>query len=469
MSRRHGDLTSNIADTAPLRATSPAMSSRAAESERLYDILRALGLKPSTDDSRDRIPGAEIDFRRAAPHHCENDTILLAVSVGSVKLTNATNNERQVVALGCAWLDTRALDGLPAGSKGALWTAQAESYAYALAGRQREAEARGFTGSWESNDVRDITPRQLCGWLGTGREPGRTERRRCVLILDEDTLSREALERETRHRLDLMPGIVDAFNFVDFYNTLKPEGDLHHAPLDGIYGTMGLSTAHTLDVKERAYRMLAATIAVSLEAAAASTSVAPPAARSRIDFAGPIVPRSLPSRPQPSTSSAPRVNSEAWDIPLPVSSLDLDLQRSLPADYDDCSFTKDDQATTICDGTQVTRRPVRIEHRVARYSEMSDHLANWLITYAQQHERISIKAPVGQNYELLARNLVGHLAMPGSVSQYIDEIVQLRTFVSTWYEDMQRFHPSLETSKVARSTEKHRAFVGVLENLRMIL
>ena len=28
------------------------MSSRAAESERLYDILRALGLKPSTDDSR---------------------------------------------------------------------------------------------------------------------------------------------------------------------------------------------------------------------------------------------------------------------------------------------------------------------------------------------------------------------------------------------------------------------------------
>ncbi|KAK0354255.1 hypothetical protein LTR94_013374 [Friedmanniomyces endolithicus] len=300
------------------------MSSRAAESERLYDILRALGLKPSTDDSRDRIPGAEIDFRRAAPHHCENDTILLAVSVGSVKLTNATNNERQVVALGCAWLDTRALDGLPAGSKGALWTAQAESYAYALAGRQREAEARGFTGSWESNDAR--------------------------------------------------------------YNTLKPEGDLHHAPLDGIYGTMGLSTAHTLDVKERAYRMLAATIAVSLEAAAASTSVAPPAARSRIDFAGPIVPRSLPSRPQPSTSSAPRVNSEAWDIPLPVSSLDLDLQRSLPADYDDCSFTKDDQATTICDGTQVTRRPVRIEHRVARYSEMSDHLANWLITYAQQHE-----------------------------------------------------------------------------------
>ncbi|KAK0320230.1 hypothetical protein LTR82_008747 [Friedmanniomyces endolithicus] len=427
------------------------MSSRADESERLYDILRALGLKPSTDDSRDRIPGAEIDICRAAPYPRENDTVFLAVSVGSAPPKTAAE-ERRALALGCAWLDTRTLDGLPPGSKGASWIAKAESYAYAVAGRQCEAEARGLTADWEHR----------------ARQGGAPAMR---YDLDEDTLSREALERETRQGLDSMPGIVDAFNLVDFYNTLKREGDLHHAPLDGMYGTMGLSIAHTLDVKERAYRMLAATIAISLEAAAASTSVAPPAARSRIDFAGPI---------------APRVRSEAWDIPLPVSSLDLELQRSLPADYDDSSFTKDDQSTTICDGTQVIRRPVRIEHRVARYSEMSDHLANWLITYAQQHaypnlstivsrrkhcrgRRISIKAPVGQNYELLARNLVSHLAIPDSVSQYIDEIVQLRTFVSTWYESMQRSDPSSETSEVARSTERHRAFVGVLENLRLFL
>ncbi|KAK0278438.1 hypothetical protein LTR35_009177 [Friedmanniomyces endolithicus] len=462
------------------------MSSRADESERLYDILRALGLKPSTDDSRDRIPGAEIDICRAAPYPRENDTVFLAVSVGSAPPKTAAE-ERRALALGCAWLDTRTLDGLPPGSKGASWIAKAESYAYAVAGRQCEAEARGLTADWESTDLRDITPRRLCRWLHTGTEPGRAERRRCVMISMRIRLvEKRSSERhgrawtrcktsyETNKCTSLTscrPGIVDAFNLVDFYNTLKREGDLHHAPLDGMYGTMGLSIAHTLDVKERAYRMLAATIAISLEAAAASTSVAPPAARSRIDFAGPI---------------APRVRSEAWDIPLPVSSLDLELQRSLPADYDDSSFTKDDQSTTICDGTQVIRRPVRIEHRVARYSEMSDHLANWLITYAQQHaypnlstivsrrkhcrgRRISIKAPVGQNYELLARNLVSHLAIPDSVSQYIDEIVQLRTFVSTWYESMQRSDPSSETSEVARSTERHRAFVGVLENLRLFL
>ncbi|KAK0314662.1 hypothetical protein LTR01_001486 [Friedmanniomyces endolithicus] len=363
---------------------------------------------------------------------------------------------------------------------------QAESYAYAVAGRQREAEVRGFTGNWETNDVRDISPRQLCRGLRAGIEPGRAERRRFVLILDEDTLSREALERETRHRLDLMPGIVETVHLIDFHNTLKPKGDLHQGPLDGIYEAMGLSTAHTLDVKERAYRMLAATIVISLDAAAVPAAVAPPATRSRVDFPGPILSRSLLLRPPPSTSSAPRVRSEAWDIPLPVSSLDLELQRSLPVDYDHSSFTKDDQATTICDGTQVIRRPVRIEHRVVRYSEMSDHLANWLITYAQQHEypnlsaivsrrkhcrgrRISIKAPVGRNYELLARNLISHLAIPDSVAQYIDEIVQLRTFVWTWYESMQRSELSLETSEIARSTEKHRAFVGVLESVRMIL
>ncbi|KAK0933164.1 hypothetical protein LTR29_015240 [Friedmanniomyces endolithicus] len=461
------------------------MSSRADESERIYDILRALGLKPSTDDSRVRIPGAEIDIRRAAPYPPENDTVFLAVSIGSVQPKTATE-QRQIIALGCAWLDTRTLDGLSPGLTGASWMKQAESYAYAVAGRQREAEVRGFTGNWETNDVRDISPRQLCRWLRTGIEPGRAERRRFVLILDEDTLSREALERETRHRLDLMPGIVETLHLTEFYNTLKPEGGLHQGLLDGVYEILGLSTTHTLDVKERACRMLAATIIISLDAAAAPTPVAPRAARFRIDFPDPILPRSLPSRPQPSISSAPRVRSEALDIPLPLSSLDLDLQRALQADYDDPSFTKDDQATTICDGTQVTRRPVRIEHRVARYSEMSDHLANWLITYAQQHEypnlsaivsrrkhcrgrRISIKAPVGRNYELLARNLISHLAIPDSVAQYIDEIVQLRTFVSTWYESMQRSDLSLEISEIARSTEKHRAFVGVLQSLRAVL
>lgn len=117
---------------------------------------------------------------------------------------------------------------------------------------------------------------------------------------------------------------------------------------------------------------------------------------------------------------------------------------------------------------------------------MSDQVANWLITYAQQHaypnlstivsrrkscrgRRISIKAPVGRNYELLAGDLVSHLAIPDSVSQYIDEIVQLRTFVSTWYENMQRHDLSSETGEVARSTERHRAFVGVLERLKAIL
>ncbi|KAK0986333.1 hypothetical protein LTR54_013504 [Friedmanniomyces endolithicus] len=378
------------------------MSSRADESERLYDILRALGLKPSTDDSRDRIPGAEIDICRAAPYPRENDTVFLAVSVGSAPPKTAAE-ERRALALGCAWLDTRTLDGLPPGSKGASWIAKAESYAYAVAGRQCEAEARGLTADWESTDLRDITPRRLCRWLHTGTEPGRAERRRCVMISMRIRLvEKRSSERhgrawtrcktsyETNKCTSLTscrPGIVDAFNLVDFYNTLKREGDLHHAPLD---------------------------------------------------------------------------------------------------DYDDSSFTKDDQSTTICDGTQVIRRPVRIEHRVARYSEMSDHLANWLITYAQQHaypnlstivsrrkhcrgRRISIKAPVGQNYELLARNLVSHLAIPDSVSQYIDEIVQLRTFVSTWYESMQRSDPSSETSEVARSTERHRAFVGVLENLRLFL
>jgi len=87
--------------------------------------------------------------------------------------------------------------------------------------------------------------------------------------------------------------------------------------------------------------MLAATIIISLDAAAAPTPVAPRAARFRIDFPDPILPRSLPSRPQPSISSAPRVRSEALDIPLPLSSLDLDLQRALQADYDDPSFTKE--------------------------------------------------------------------------------------------------------------------------------
>ncbi|KAK0996509.1 hypothetical protein LTS01_006302 [Friedmanniomyces endolithicus] len=460
------------------------MSSRADERERLNTILRALGLEPSTDDSRARIADAEIDVRRAAPYPRGNATVFLAVSVGSVEANTATE-ERRAVALGCARLDTRTLDGLPPGSKGASWMTQAESYAYAVAGRQREAEARGFIGNWESHDIRDITPRRLGRWLHTGGEPGRAERRRCVLILDEDTLSREALERETRHRLDSMPGIVEIIHVGDLYKNLKPESIPRQGTLSELCEALHLSGEYTLDVKERAYRMLAAIILISLEAAA-STPVAPPAARSRIDFPAPILPRFLPLRPQPSTSSAPRVRSEAWDIPLPVSSLDLDLQRSLQADYDDPSFTRDDQATTICDGTQVIRRPVRIEHRVARYSEMSDHLANWLITYAQQHEypnlssivsrrkrcrgrRISIKAPVGQNYELLARNLVGHLAMPSSVAQYIDEILQLRTFVSTWYETMQEFDPSSETSEVARSTERHRAFVGVLENLRVIL
>ncbi|KAK1059822.1 hypothetical protein LTR12_006870 [Friedmanniomyces endolithicus] len=461
------------------------MSSGADERERLNTILRALGLEASTDDSRARRSGAKFDIRISAPYPFDNDTVFLAVSVGSVQPKTATE-ERQIVALGCAWLDTRTLDRLPPGSQGASWIAQAESYTYAVAGRQREAEARGFAADWESNDIRDITQRRLCTWLRTGAEPGRAERRQIVLILDEDTLSREALERETRYSLESMPGIVETLHLLDLYNTLTPEGGLNRGSLDSVYETTGLSKAHTLDVKERAYRMLAATIIISLEAAAASRPPAPPAARSHTDLAIRPLSSHLPLISPPFASSPSKVRPEAWDIPLPVSNLDLDLQRTPHAHYDDSSFTKDDQATTICDGTQVTRRPPRIGHRVARYSEMSDHLANWLITYAQQHEyphlssivsrrkrcrgrRISIKAPVGQNYELLARNLVGHLAMPSSVAQYIDEIVQLRTFVSTWYENMQRIDPSSETSEVARSTERHRAFVGVLENLRVIL
>ncbi|KAK4901733.1 hypothetical protein LTR27_001505 [Elasticomyces elasticus] len=176
----------------------------------------------------------------------------------------------------------------------------------------------------------------------------------------------------------------------------------------------------------------------------------------------------------------------ASDIPTPVQTLDLDQQPLIQSDYDDTSFTDGDRATIVCDDKEVTHRPARIEQRVARYTEMNTLFVNWLITYAQQHNyhnlssivsrrrrgrgrRINIRAPVDKNYELLARHLVRHLTVPSSVTDYIREIIQLRTFVSDWYINMHRMTDPLETCEIAARTEKHRAFIDMLEHLRQIL
>ncbi|KAK3632635.1 hypothetical protein LTR56_016243 [Elasticomyces elasticus] len=166
--------------------------------------------------------------------------------------------------------------------------------------------------------------------------------------------------------------------------------------------------------------------------------------------------------------------------------LDLDQQPSNQSDYDDTSITDGDRATIVCDDKEVTHRPIRIGQRVARYTELNTLFVNWLISYAQKHNyhnlssivsrrrrgrgrRINIRALVDKNYELLARHLVRHLTVPSSVANYIQEIIQLRSFVSDWYVNMHKVTDPLETCEIAARTEKHRAFIDMLEHLRQIL
>ena len=128
---------------------------------------------------------------------------------------------------------------------------------------------------------------------------------------------------------------------------------------------------------------------------------------------------------------------------------------------------------------------------MVRYSQITNALEKWLLAGARKcdflkalldamtgwidrgtrKERFGFLTPTHrtQGYEAVAVHIKSKACIPAMISAYIAEIIELRTFVSDWHDNLRVSEGFKEDCGIQEKTEQHRAFVAMLVRVRCIL
>ncbi|KAK5703767.1 hypothetical protein LTR97_002780 [Elasticomyces elasticus] len=110
------------------------------------------------------------------------------------------------------------------------------------------------------------------------------------------------------------------------------------------------------------------------------------------------------------------------------------------------------------------RVPPRISGCINRYKELSDLFDMWLIEFARYHrygdlryclkaDKIHIKIDY---YAGLAEDLAHRVNEDVAVREHVQEIVELRNFVNSWYQDVIRRKDLPATCSIAEEARRHQ-------------
>ncbi|KAK4909480.1 hypothetical protein LTR49_021759 [Elasticomyces elasticus] len=224
-------------------------------------LLRSLGLQGTTNPTKCLNLGADL-----SPFPFEHDILLVSISVGNAYKIDADHGEINPAILGCATLDTRDIRNQTPGANGGHWIESIRSCTYKILGRQAGDGAEALTADCKTNQVKDIDIVEICQWLRTGHEPGRTERRHVVLLCDSipDIV---LLEYELRHKFTEMPEVIKVVCVPMLYNQARSADCPTAVTLAEVCADLGISGTHTVDVNGAAEMLIVATLVIALKAA----------------------------------------------------------------------------------------------------------------------------------------------------------------------------------------------------------
>ncbi|KAK5685080.1 hypothetical protein LTS10_003155 [Elasticomyces elasticus] len=247
----------------------------------------------------------------------------------------------------------------------------------------------------------------------------------------------------------------------------------------------GITTLVTvITTKIRGFAADIATKACELLRSPSASADTPSAALSRWNFLRRITTSTLrvqaktnePSTPTPTEPPSSLVVRHLAPIPITQPSAPPRIGASsartnfLPGPP---SFTSADKGTVRVqsNGNTLDRLPERIGVRVERYTDLKNNLEDWLVETAEYYhikflslylkdDGVSIKT--AKHNKLLAKAITAHCNVHETVRENVPEIIDLRGFVASWYEDLLVKRGLSENCDLAAETRSHRYFLGVM-------
>ncbi|KAK4961489.1 hypothetical protein LTR10_001979 [Elasticomyces elasticus] len=418
-------------------------------------ILRALGQRPSSVNPRDtatRSENLEFSTRYTHPYAFENDVILLAISTGVVYRFDEADGRKCAVSLGCARLDTKDLNHLALGAGGCEWEKEIRSEVRTIAGMQHKIGAQDFVAGCAPSDVRELTENQLRTWLRiNGERTGANLTPRRVIVLYDyyeydprvsKTASLRVLEQDLGWAFKDMEGIVKVVSAIKLHNDTKTAQEPFGGNFSAVSADHGIPSTFTLNIGDRATRILKTTLAIALKAAAGGSATAQtvePIVRSDANAAGVVPPGPAiaqvttqvdrPARaaedvsedhpPAPplrapneivrgsSTVQAPRSGLAtppgtpgrstaaaapqppqlplAPEIPRPSVRYRILSASECAADFDSTAFTSSQRRTVRYSPSAIENLPHHVGHGVGEYTEATELELGWLILRSKPH------------------------------------------------------------------------------------
>ncbi|KAK5708057.1 hypothetical protein LTR97_000597 [Elasticomyces elasticus] len=489
-------------------------------------ILRALGQRPSSANSWDtttRKDNVEFSTRFSNAYIPENDVIFLAVSVGVAYGKKAQSYEplpKCAVAVGCARLDARKINGLAPGTGGCEWVKEITSQVRVIAGRQDKDRAWAVTRGCGPSDLEEFTKSQIIAWLRNGETTGSNHERRKVIVLydtyesPQDSLkaSLKVLEDEFGS-FESRQYVVKVIDVVKLHNGTKSAQEPIAPDFERACAAHGFSLQGERRAKDRAENVLLTTLAIALEAAADQepglsavqpVNVVCPRSntlRGTTEAAdSPSIRKANIARPltQPETSRTDcaithdrTTNISGFRIPVFCLHPKDGIPTTRPVEFDSAEHLIPDRRTIRIYATGPRPLPDFITHLRKLYTWKTRTIVPWLVEvahllgYEHLHSKIEevtewgvtrSKIKTNVDHIHIGRFIASWIPVPELVIATIRETVEERTFSSDWYDNLMVCNDALgvweplpSDHEIVVETGKHRAFAKMMEELADIL